>query len=430
MAELITLPGVKGTFAAGLSWRHEDKIPTASALRALSMEKGRWGIVRKTIAGSVQVGFCEPIEGVSSPSKVKSLATIVADHRPQPWMGLFKLGEDRYWYIAVRDGQEVIPEGDQIGRLDDLLRVREQHLTLGDWEEAEGTLDDLAEMALTTPKHFVLRDFQRRAWVSIAIASSTVLIVAAGASAAWLYHERELEAQRQADLARQRALAAALHARNAAQARIFPWTQAPMPSSVFSACRRAWNEQPLAQAGWMLSSWECRVQPHGLAIHSAWVRTGGLAANAPGALAADAQHSADDVQRSVEFATPSPRADLERVSRRAMWTLAQAYGLQLVADAIAAPKLSAQRSDGARSEPDPWMRISATFTAVTPPWSGLGPGFDAVPGLRVDALDWTATSQQWVMSAALYALSRLPQPEPRPTALPAAAISAEGGPFR
>lgn len=408
MAELITLPGVKGTFAAGLSWRHEDKIPRAAELRALSMEKGRWGLVRKTIAGSVQVGFCEPIMGASSPSKVKALATIIADQRPQPWMGLYKLGEDRYWYIAVRDGQEVIPEGDQIGKLDDLLRVREQHLTLGDWEEAEGTLDDLAEMALATPKHLVLRDLQRRPWVNIAVASSVLLVVGAAAAGAWLYHENQVEKAREAELKRQRAIAAALHARDTAQAHILPWTQTAMPSSVFDACRDAWNEQPLAHDGWMLATWECRAQPRGIDIHRGWARAGGLAANAPGQLSSDARRSAEDEQRVVQFGAPSPRAALQPAARSALWTIAQRYGLDLTIDPAAPPKPKLPGENGSQPPPDPWQRISASIAERMPPWMGLGPAFDGVPGLRVEALAWNAASHRWALSMALYVLDRLP----------------------
>ncbi|WP_116138410.1 type 4b pilus protein PilO2 [Trinickia diaoshuihuensis] len=427
MAELITLPGVKGTFAAGLSWRHEDKIPRAAELRALSMEKGRWGLVRRTIAGSVQVGFCEPIAGASAPSKVKALATIVAEQRPQPWMGLYKLGEDRYWYIAVRDGQEVIPEGDQIGKLDDLLRVREQHLTLGDWEEAEGTLDDLAEMALSTPKHLVLRDLQRRPWVNVAVASSVLLVIGAAGGGAWFYRENQLEKEREAEAKRQRAIAAALHARDNAQAHILPWTQTAMPSSVFDACRDAWREQPLARDGWMLSSWECRAQPHGIDIHRGWVSAGGLAANAPGKLSSDARSSAEDIQHQVAFAAPSPRADLQPAARRALWTLAQRYGFALTIDPPTVPRPIAPGENGAQAVPDPWQRLSASIAERIPPWSGLGPAFDSVPGLRVEALAWTAASRRWALSMALYTLDRLPaQTVPHPLPAMGAQPSREG----
>lgn len=403
MAAILTLPGVKGVFAAGLSWRHEDTVPKAKELRALSLEKGRWGLVRKTMTGSVQVGFCEPIPGVSSPSKLKSLATIVAEQRPQPWMGLYKLDDDRYWYIAVRDGQEVIPEGDQVGKLEDLLRVREQHLTLGDWEEAEGTVDDLAEMALSTSKHLVLRDLQSRPWVPIAVMCSVMAALGAAALAAWMYHERELEEQRQAALARQRAIAAALQARHDAQARILPWTQEPMPSAGLDVCRQAWSTQQLAVAGWMLSGWHCAIQMHGVSVSADWARSGGTAEQAPGILAPDAQHAVSTRDFTLTFAQPDTRAQVEQTARRAIWTLAQTYGIDLTLSTTP-PKPVLPGDNSAKPAPDPWSTWPAKLVLRTPPWMGMGAAFDAIPGLRVESLDWNASTQLWAASATLYAL--------------------------
>lgn len=403
MVNILTLPGVKGTFVAGLSWRHEDAVPKSQVLRAYSREKGRWGMVRKTSAGTIQVGFCEPVAGIKSPGQLKSLAAIVADQRPQPWMGLYKLSNDQYWYVAVRDGQEVIPDGDQLGALDDLLRVRDKHLSLGEWNEVEGTIDDLAEMVATTPRHLTLRDFQNRPWLPVALASAALVVVGTGALGIWLIHARRDEAERQAMLARQREIAAAQQEHRDAQSKILPWTREPMPSAAFDGCRGAWSTQPLAIGGWKLAAWHCQIQAQGLTIQTDWNRVGGLAAQSPGTLGSGAEHASQAVQKNLSFAAPSSLAAPEQMAQRAIWTLAQAHAMGLSLRAAPAARLL-PGSDPAKPVTEPWSVTPATFTLSAPPWLGPSAQFDAVLGLRIEEIAWNGDTQQWTVLGTLYAL--------------------------
>lgn len=41
MAEILSFPGLKGGFAIGLTWHHEEKQPSKSVLRARALELGR-----------------------------------------------------------------------------------------------------------------------------------------------------------------------------------------------------------------------------------------------------------------------------------------------------------------------------------------------------------------------------------------------------
>ncbi len=246
MAELLSLPGVKGTYAIGLGWRHEDAIPKAKALKAMAEEKGRWGVVYKTSADAIQAGFCDPIEGAKSPRGIKALAAVVADAHPQPWLGTYDLGNGLHWLLAVRDGNEVIPDGDVVGTLEAIHQAREKHLPLGDWKEVAGTLSDLADIARATRKQPALRDLNGQSWVLWGgVAAGTAAILAAGG--AWYWHQLQVEAERQAQLAAARAREAAMRQRQ--QVVVLPWTLLPAPSAVLSACDVRGTSSPLhAQA--------------------------------------------------------------------------------------------------------------------------------------------------------------------------------------
>lgn len=407
MAQIISVPGVKGSFAVGLSWRHEDSNPSSKALRARSIERGRWGYVRKTTSGSIQVCNCEPIPGLASPSKAKILAAIVADHRREPWMGLYELADGLYWYIAVRDGGEVIVDGDKVGTLDELTRLRDRHQKIGPWEaEVLGTLDDLAEILRNTPKQPVLRDLQKRAWIPFAAAAGALALAGSAIGGYWYYDAKQQEIARQAELARQRAIQAAIQAKNDAQSKILPWTQEPMPMDSLAACSAAWHVQPLAKSGWTLAAWSCEITAQEVAVSTEWERTGGLADMAPGAISPDSHQATDTTTFPARFGVPSAQADPVILATRAIWSLAQSKGIDLQltseAPAVVLP--------GSQPKPLPiWAKNTVDFSLTSPPWAnGIDVALDAMPGLRVKRVLWKASTQQWAVSANLYALRASP----------------------
>lgn len=418
MADIIALPGVRAPFAAGLSWRHEDTRPKAKALRALSLEKGRWGLVRETSAGTIQVGFCNPIDGVTSPAKLRSLAAMVADQHPQPWMGRYRISENRYWYIAVRDGQEVIPDGDRIGTAADVDRIREQHRELGEWTtDLEGTIDDLAEMARTWTRKVTLSDLQRRLWVPVAIVSGVAIAIAAVSAGVVVHNERAAAARKKIEDDNRLALAAAQRAERVAKSRVLPWTHEPMPSDVVRACGLAWRDQDLARGGWMLSSWRCDASTNGISMTSDWERAGGLASEAPGTLQDGGQKAEESVQVRRAFSEPSPLVTQSEAAQRAIWSFAQSNGLTLtMTAAIAKPVLPGATPD----EPavDPWTISQPVFKLGMAPWDPAAPSFDTVPGLRVRGLRWSQGTPQWTVDTTLYTL--------RASTIPAA----HGGPAK
>ncbi|RWA55693.1 hypothetical protein AU476_06160 [Cupriavidus sp. UYMSc13B] len=405
MAQLLSLPGVKGTYAVGLAWRHEDAIPKAKALRELAAERGQWGIVYTTSAGAVQAGFCDPIDGVQSPRGVKALAAVVADAHPQPWMGIFDLGNDLYWLLAVRDGNEVIPDGDLVGTLEQVHSARDRHLPLGDWNERAGALDDLASIANVTAKQPVLRDLKGQPWALWGgLAGGLAAILAVGA--VWYWHTQQVEAERQARLAAARAREAALRQRQ--QVVVLPWTLLPAASSALAACEQAWKDQALGRTGWILSSWKCAVSSDGASIVVNWTRKGGTAAEAPGT--ATNRDSA-----LTQHALPKPDmgqpalATTERPAEIAAWTMAQTYAVPLQLMEEPGPKPIPGSSDGNPPPPPSWVAKTAIFDMVAPPWRVVdAQGLDMVPGLRLTEVTFNAATMVWSTAGKLYALPLAP----------------------
>jgi hypothetical protein len=403
VAEVISIPGVKGIFAVGLAWRHEDSMPDAKVLRDRAAAYGRWGVVRKASNDQFQLGQCEPISG-KSPGKLKSLAAIVVEHRPSPWRGLFELPDGRFWYIAVRDMQ-VIPGGDEIGTAEELRAVRARHAKMSGFpEELKGTIESLAEIVGNTAKAPVLRDLLRRKWVRIALIAGLVVELAGAAIGYSVYVGMKEKAEQEALAAQKRAIAAAVQAHNDAEARILPWTREPMPAESLGACASAWSGQ-LSKSGWTLAAWQCQVSQTGLTITRNWSRAGGVAADAPGTLAPDGQASVETLQVPVHFDVPSPLAATQAVATRAIWTVAQANGLALTVNAPT-ERLPLPGTAPANAQQVPWVVAPVTFSLVAPPWlNGIDASFDSLAGLRLKEVDWkVGTAQPWSAMGTLYSL--------------------------
>lgn len=403
MAETLTLPNSNSLYAIGLTWRHEDAIPKAKTLRSLAAGLGSWGAVCRTSAGHVQAGFCEPLPGVVPAAKVRPLAATVADAIRAPWLGLFDLEDGRYWLVAVRDGNAIIPDGDVVGTRDQLERIRMRHRELPGWtEEPEGGLADIARLVDTGIQQPVLRDLLASRLKPVLYATFALLMGAAaiGAYTAWRIHQQHLE--QEAQELRARVLALAVQAKNGASLNIKPWTQAPMPSQVIAACADAWAGQPIARAGWTLAQWGCSADVHGMTIDVTWSALGGLASDAPGTLSADAKSSTQSY--AVERQFPAAASDVQDdvAARRAAWTFAQTHAMSLdlkqSALPVSLPGATAQPSQVPL--PD---SLSAIFAMAAPPWLMDGARMDDdVPGLRIERISYDQPRDIWSVSGTVY----------------------------
>lgn len=402
MADVLSFPGLKGGFAIGLSWQHEEAQPSKGALRTRALELGRnvrWCAIHESAEGAIQSGFCEAISG-AKPADLKPLAAIVAGQHRQPWMGLFHLRGNLYWYVAVRQGHAVIAGGDRVGTLEEIRPIRERHRALGDWTEIEGTMRDLAAMARASKGVSVMRDALTGPLKSNSYTIAAVAGVMALIAGGWYWFDQQQEAEREAQLMRQRAVTAAQLVNEAARQQAAPWVEVAAPLDFMRACRRAWDRLRLSETGWALAGWRCKpATSTALTIETTWMRAGGVADDAPGALSADGNLATETASAPAAF-LPSSRAVVSSVdAQRAMWTYAQVNGLgmQLTMPPALLP------ADG-KTPVDPWLVMSADIGFGAPPWLGPGEGIEAVAGLRLTEISYEAANQTWKGTAKLYAM--------------------------
>lgn len=416
LAQLISLPGIKTPFAVGLSWRHVDHKPSSGELRQIALQEGQWGMLRTTALTHYQVGTCDGVEGAKSPKGIRSLAALLADHHREPWMGLYPLSDGTdglYWYIAVRDGGEIYPGGDRVGTIDELMLIRNEHQRVGPWNEYNGTFNELLNMVEEMPMQSGMRDLTVRPWLTATYIGGLALVLILIA-AAWLhYQDQQAQRAREIAQARQKAIEAAHKAKADAEARVLPWTREPQAAVLLDTCHRSWAEQALVDpiSGWELADWHCNVITGGAAINRHWISDGANAANAPGRIGPLGTDSNDSRGLSLAYPTPSSLALSDDEARRAVWSFAQSYALDLkIGDD------NAQTQPGETAElaaERVWQTRMADFIMDLPPWTdGVRDGFDSLPGLRVRSVDWVAQTGKWSVHATLYtlrpSLDRLP----------------------
>ncbi|OIT13575.1 pilus assembly protein [Ralstonia solanacearum] len=410
MAEVLSLPGTKGTFAVGLSWRHEDARPSRKALRKKARDlDARWSVVHQTRTGRIQAGFCAAVAGAASSWRIKPLAALVADSHPQPWCGFYRLSEDLYWYIAVRDGQEVLPDGDRVGTLQELEDLHKSHEGAGDWNVVRGTDTELAEIVRTAQSVSGLTDLEPGLQRFVLPAVGVAVLAAMSGAGIWWYQQRQVEAQRAAELARQRAAQAMLAAKQAKQ-QVPPWTLQPLPSALVEACRSAWHGRALATKGWVLTGWNCQfgipVSPSSINVAAQWERDGGSAEDAPGMLLDDGNHSRSTESKPYPFTVAHTGiGDFDAVKRIA-YGVAHQRALQLKLTATQPAALPGANGKDA-PEPDPWIANAVDYTIPMAPWLSAPAAFDQVPGLRLTEISVDLRDGQWHAKGSLY-VNRFP----------------------
>ena len=401
---IIALPGDKRKFVVGMSWKHEDRQPSGSAMRAAAKDRGRWVCKRRTSMGSYQLGFCN-LEKSKKKQALFSLGALVADAKPEPWLGIFDLGNGLHWYIAVRDNQEILPDGDFVGTPEDIAEARDRHASLGDWTYMDGDLKTILDLVSARKARFLIVDSQAKPWLAPTVASGLLVVFGLGGTLLWKKHEQQMLMDRQMAMARQAALQAALEAKKPKPAPILPWTQIASSTDYFASCARLFSNEPLSDHGWIMTNWACRQNPGGsVSTTLSWQRAGGTDLQTPdGALTNNGdtvQSAVPSLERLAVFAGPPllSRDTAERVIR----SLSQSFGVPLaltMASPMPAPAKPGEKPQVA--PPQPWAQWTVGFKLPAAPWAlGLGPTFDAIPGLRFNSLVWDGRS--WALAGVMY----------------------------
>ncbi len=396
MTIVVRLPGAKRPLIAGLRWLAFESLPSKELLRKLAAAYGKWAAVRTNAA---QVGFCPDCD---TDPNASSLAAAVAGSKPAPWRGIYKIGPESWWYIAVGAGEQVLPDGDVVGDLPTLKALWEEHGALIAWTtEVDGTADDLLDAVnAAAPADLVaLREIGGAPWLFkplwIGVFGAAVALSVGGY---WVWHRHVSAAERARELAAMRARLI-----RPAPKVVPPWTGKVMAEDGFAACRTAWNAQRLSWRGWVLAEWVCSVPGAAGNVESSWLREGGLSVDAPGR-AVDGNHSINSARISVERSAASdalnPQAREAVMS--AMWTAGQRWGYSVIVTNAGA-RTRARGAINRHGKPAAPLFVSAAVKLMLPmaPWLYPASAFD-IAGLRVDRVGTDLSHNDWIVVGTIY----------------------------
>lgn len=399
----IDIPGSKRRWVVGLHWRHEDRRPSRGAMAKLSREYGRWGLVRRTSLGTTQSAFGQPITDRRAPRGLISLAAVIADLRPEPWLAIFDLGNGLFWHIAVRDNQEIMPDGDFIGDAYAAGEMRSKHESLGDWTVHDGDLHSLGDL-LDEVKPAVLKgsaivDLQHKPWIMPTLGALTLGAAAVSGLALWERHEQAVRLRQEMAAARKAAIERAMQAK-ANAAPVLPWSHEASCEDVLGAARQAWNAQPLAISGWALSAWALNAQGASTEIQTQWTSAGGSPLSAPGLLDADAKKSSEQQVGPRLTLASSSLVLHQQEAMRTVWDLRSRYGLEVQVQPAPRPLVA----PGAKAPPAPaWSISQVRVWSDAPLWAlGLDHAMAAIPGLRLRLVRFEGG--HWLAEGVLYAI--------------------------
>ncbi|AIA55733.1 type 4b pilus protein PilO2 [Acidithiobacillus caldus] len=437
MPVLLKIPGDKRVFAAGLYWRHEDRKPSRKDLLAGSRGKDFWVVQRRTQSRSLQSGFSRPLLGsdflVGAPKKlplerayrgtVYSLAAAVADVIQEPWLGIFDLGNGLYWYIAVRDSYEILPDGDAVGDWEAVDALRRQHAAYGEPTTfKDGGLEQIAEILKRGPKIRPLVDVRKNPVLPVIVWGGITTTVVVGGMVAWHVHEVQVQKERLAAEERRLAIERAIEARRAASA-VLPWAAQPLPSDFVRACTSALEKVSPSDLGWLLKSTLCEPANGRVVLQNTWeIGPSATALDAPDGVLAD-QGQEILSHESVGRVAPSRDGNVlpEALAERKIYGLSQALSLKVRLSA-AQPNVP-RPLPGAKSSPPkppahPWTHLAFSVSGDLSHWGS--PRDWNIPGLRFLSLTFSPSKTGDIQIKALgnlYVLranaAREPVPETR-----------------
>lgn len=386
-------------WAIGMRWRTYETEPARRELIADADDLDAQVMARRISPEMRQVGFGGVDAGSTLPKRVFSLAAAVASNHAQPWLGIFRLRDDLWWYIAVRDGHAILPDGDVVGTEADILRARQQHQSFPDWQFVEGDAGDLATLLAgqgrRLPLHRVVPCRTKLPLLPLAAAVAGLSVVGGGGWY-WHHHQVVLQAERAARLAAYRAKM------RASQVVQSPLQALPGVIAWMDACGTIISRHGLLYEGWAVARVDCADGK----VTFTWARGPGATASLrpPGDLA----QSGDAVVETISLPKLAPGqndATSFAIANAALYGLIQSLGAKGQIMAAAGPEglpgAAPPESDhGLASEQ---VQIETGFPPFSVDWSG-------VPGFRVTKLTTSALadgtqddpSPSWQMTGVIY----------------------------
>lgn len=259
-------------YALGLIWQPAPRKGWRDAVKSAKPMPGADHYVQISHQGGIQTGLTR-LGGVRH-HRVMSLAVIATTWRNGDWLGIFQTAEDRYWLIAIFNG-EVSPLTD----------------VYGDMNTINAALDTFRLFQplpafITAPPEFDLPDSEPVTWTELLPAKPSrqsrlaslsikkpvtlLLLFLLLSGGGWHAFNVWQEAQEQARIAAQQA---AIQAHQRALQAMSPWKKIPTPQAFLTACSALYRQLPLSVGGWLFSGAECRTD----GIRAAYSRDSSLA---------------------------------------------------------------------------------------------------------------------------------------------------------
>jgi len=381
----------KTVWAMGLTWRSYGDRPTTAELRE-DAEDLKADLAAVRISPQVQqAGFIASDPGQKRPKNVYALAAAVADAREQPWLGIFRVGANTWWYIAVREGQAVLPDGDVVGDEEAIMAARANHESYADWTYVRGDLGDIRALIDEQGKSLRRVPLKSLSPTSLFLPVAGVaaaLLVIGGGIYWWQSYEAEQAQQRAAKMMAERELL------SQQQAQISPLVQSPVPSEWLAECVDTLEGQPISVAAWTMKGLACNANS---AIIT-WQREDGatVAARPSGAV----DNTGNTIIQMISLPDLPSGADNAAgltASNLALLQLLQPLGIH----PTISPPVQPQPLPGAAAAPAPAKVTPEETVSMTTSIQPTKLPFDQVPGLRLDALSINDDGD-WIISGELY----------------------------
>lgn len=381
-------------WVAGLQWRSYEDTPSKSELiEEANVIGADWCCERIRQPELVQCGYCEAVDGIS-PKKIYSLAASIADVERNPWLGIYKIDEDLYWFIAVRDNQSILPNGDIIGTEAEVKEALDAVSGMSDWTILEGDFERLEsilkeEVKKPTPVRSL---FGPSPWIAPAIALSMAVIIGIGVFAWWQHHEKQLEQER-----RQAQIEAMKAAKLKEQLKNFQTElqKLPFAQDVVSSCESVYDNLPVSYYGWLPKDISCTDR----SATVNWAK-GGNATVAHLPKNADFNNAGTMATQTFNFGFKhKSNNDVQDlfISKQQFMGAMQKYGAEMSFSAPPPLPPIPQNGNGAQPHIRPLPSVLFTLSLSNIPHDY---NWNSVPGLRVKTMHYNGI--KWNITGVIY----------------------------
>ena len=270
--EIITLHGRK--FVVGLRWHALKNAVNYMGEARLYGKENDMDIVVIREGLVTQGGFVSKKTGVTK--DMYSAASVLIDIQGRSWLSVFQLEDDLFYLIAA-DNEAIIPDSDVIGNA---RKIRARMMELNsrfEWSDdqiiapeawnfggKEKTLDSLLAQQNIRKQHKLKQltfGLSRAEWIRYSAYAAALAAISTGA---WIYYEREAQAERNRLAHEENSRRAELERLNAEQRRQMasssltrPWTLQPNAGLMVQFCEHAINSLPLTIGGWVFTQAKC-----------------------------------------------------------------------------------------------------------------------------------------------------------------------------